>query len=386
MKSARSLLISAMLALPAVVWAGPLIDDPLSSLNWSIWCPCQINMAKAPIAFTQDPELTGNHFARIAANDASLGGNKCRPKAPDFECRPPVGSSEFTLYGFDKKAGAESEFPPDLPEPLGPSLLPHLKAVQQGLLESLRRVAVASNAHCTPEIERRARNAGEDGLCIQRQELRAQRAYAHAAGVAHLYSFRFRMPRDIQDQSSNLRWVTAQWKDEPVSKNYNDEFGNDWGASPFLAQRFDDGVLHVTVQDEHCRCVVASAPLPDGSTTLWRNGRAEHCRSTKPGASEGGFCTPELWVQYGPAPVLTSPRGRWIEMRYRVQAGRTGGARIEVYEGSRFIVRITGRIGYAPRGDQISITKFKIGHYRDYMPFEHAMDVDWVRVESVADQ
>jgi hypothetical protein len=373
-----------MLPLHAVVWAGPPIDDPFSALNWSIWCPCQINLAKAPVVFAADPDSTGNYFARLVANDASLGGNKCRYEAPKLECRPPVGSSEFILYGFDRRASSEFELSPDRPEPLGPSLLPQLKAAQQGLLDSLRLDAFPSNPYCTPDVLRRARDAGEEGLCMQRQELRVQDTHVHAAGDAHQYSLRFRMPRDIQDQAGALRWVTAQWKDEPVSKSYEEELGEEWGASPFLAQRFDGGVLHVTVQDEHCRCAVASAPLADGSTTVWRNGRAEHCRSTKPGASEGRSCAPELWVEYGPAPVLSSPRGNWVEMRYRVQAGRSGSAKIEVYEGNRFIVRVTGRIGYAPLGDRISVTKFKFGHYRDYMPFEHAMDVDWIRVEPVA--
>ena len=44
-----------------------------------------------------------------------------------------------------------------------------------------------------------------------------------------------------------MRWVTAQWKQEPISARYDDEFKKGWGPSPFLAQRYDDGVLHVTV-------------------------------------------------------------------------------------------------------------------------------------------
>ena len=57
------------------------------------------------------------------------------------------------------------------------------------------------------------------------------------------------MPAVIQDTKNSVRWVIAQWKQEPVSPAYKD-------PSPVLAQRFDDGVLHVTVQDEDCRCRV----------------------------------------------------------------------------------------------------------------------------------
>ena len=53
---------------------------------------------------------------------------------------------------------------------------------------------------------------------------------------------------------------------------------------------------------------------------------------------------------------------------------------IEVYEGERFIVRVTGLIGYEPDAKETSMMKFKIGQYRDYMPSTDAMDIDWVRV------
>ncbi|MGH9578243.1 MAG: hypothetical protein ACRD3R_12465, partial [Terriglobales bacterium] len=118
MKLARSLLISVMLPWHSVVWAVPF-DDPFSSLDWGIWCPCQINMAKAPIAYIPDPDSAGNTFARIVAVEASLGGNVCKPQV---ECAPPTGSSAFALHGFDKKGSAELDLAPDRPEPLGPSL------------------------------------------------------------------------------------------------------------------------------------------------------------------------------------------------------------------------------------------------------------------------
>lgn len=64
-------------------------------------------------------------------------------------------------------------------------------------------------------------------------------------------------------------------------------------------------------------------------------------------------------------------------MRYRVQAGRSGAEYIEVYQGNALIVRVRGKIGYNAVPGEAPYTKFKIGHYRDFMP---TMDIDWIRV------
>lgn len=348
-----------MLAWCSVAAAAPPVDEEFGALDQTVWCPCQINMAKAPIVFAPDPDAPGNRFARIIADDASLGGNVCRAK---LEC-PELSTGR--------------------PETLGPSLIKALKAARAHGGTHLLMEKPSANRYCDAQTQRRALEAGEEGLCMQRQELRVRGAYVHAADAPYLYVLRFRMPRVIENQTDSLRWVTAQWKHEPVSPAYEQEFGAHWSASPFLAQRFDDGVLHVTVQEEHCRCMVASAPLPDGSSPAWSNGTPQYCESTRPGAAEGATCTPQLQVEYGPAPALSSPRGQWVEMRYRVQANRSGQAVIEVFDGTRFIVRVTGKIGYEHPLDEISTTKFKVGHYREYMPYRHAMDIDRIRIEPV---
>ena len=68
-------------------------------------------------------------------------------------------------------------------------------------------------------------------------------------------------------------------------------------------------------------------------------------------------------------------------MQYRVQMSRSKTAAIEIYANGRFIVRVTGKIGYEPAPGKISLTKFKIGHYRDYLPSVDTMDIDRVEVE-----
>ena len=182
------------------------------------------------------------------------------------------------------------------------------------------------------------------------------------------------MPAFIQDTKNSVRWVTAQWKQEPVSPAYKD-------PSPVLAQRFDDGVLHVTVQDEDCRCRVASAPMPDGSIWPARPGVAHDCISTRRGDPDNTACTADLTIEYGGDPVLPSARGAWVDMQYRVQMSWSKIAAIEIQANGRFIARVIGKIGYEPAPGKISQTKFKIGHYRDYLPSVDTMDIDRVEVE-----
>jgi hypothetical protein len=352
----------ATLATPAA--AQDSLQDEFSELDWNVWCPCLINMTKAPIGFLPDSEPQGDHFAQIIVDENSLGGNKCRRNPPHSECRNPA--TAVTLGVHDDQPGLA-----DTIDSLGPNFMNVFGA---------RTFAMAVNDYCTPEVMARAKAAGEEDECIQRQELQFQKPLVHDAAKPYLYSFRFRMPGTVEDTVNSIRWVTAQWKEEPVSNAYSEEFGENWGPSPFLAQRFDNGVLHVTVQDEHCRCMVASAPPADNTGLTWENGVPKYCLSTHP-KTKNQACTPDLKVEYGDDPVLSSPVDRWVEMTYRVQAGRDKPAMIEIHEGARFIVRITGSIGYQPEPGETVQTRFKIGQYRDYMPTVDAMDIDWVKRE-----
>jgi hypothetical protein len=381
---AFSLLLAALLmggppAAPAAAQSSLKDEFDSRELNWQYWCPCQINMEQAPLEFLPDPGQGGDGIIRITVNEASLGGNVCRYKSPD-ECRPPAASRFVDYDKGGEAAGTKSILAqpkawsgPNLPKPLGPSLLWPLEKKP------------LKNPYCTEEVMRRALAAGEENLCIQRQELRFQKPYQHEADKPYRYSLRFRMPANIEDRTNSIRWVIAQWKQEPLSDSYDSQFQKGGGPSPFLAQRFDDGVLHVTVQDEHCRCKVASAPNPDGSTDVWRDGPAQYCEWTKP-TDEGKPCQAELQVKYGADPILPSALGQWVEMSYRVEAGRSGKAVIEVYANGQFIVRVTGKIGYEPNPHKPSVIKFKVGHYRDYMPFVHTMENDCLRVAPVSEQ
>ena len=85
---------------------------------------------------------------------------------------------------------------------------------------------------------------GCDTPC-QRAELRLHGNLRPDYGEEVWYSFWFKVSGDIQPIGSN-RTVIGQWK-APRDN------------SPFLAQRFDNGVFHITVQDGPNRVTVASA-------------------------------------------------------------------------------------------------------------------------------
>lgn len=199
----------------------PVEDEfDTGELNWGYWCPCQIEMTKAPITFPADPNQAGDHVARIVVDDASLGGNVCRSGPPEFECRPSVDTPAFVAS--DK--GDETDVVPSPPESLGPTLIRPPGMAFFG--------TSPKNPYCADTVERRAVAAGEEGLCIQRQELRLQKQYRHNADDPYLYSFRFRMPDRLEDRISSIRWVTAQWKQEPVSEAYRHQFGDDAESVP----------------------------------------------------------------------------------------------------------------------------------------------------------
>jgi hypothetical protein len=79
----------------------------------------------------------------------------------------------------------------------------------------------------------------------QRAELRVAKAALPTYGDEVWYAFSFRIDANVPS-SGSARTVIGQWKAP----------GDD---SPFVAQRFDNGVFHVTVEDNGVRRVVAQA-------------------------------------------------------------------------------------------------------------------------------
>ena len=259
-------------------------------------------------------------------------------------------------------------------------------------LEGLGEIATETEngSDLGPSLVPRAGGAVEcpQGSDFQRNEIRFQprKDLLHDLRDPHYYSITFRTEGDIPSCGS-ARWVIAQWK-EPD------------GDSPFLAQRYDNGVLHVTVQNDDCRCVVAKAGGdPDrllaslfgaGSFLLPSDLREvaplKCVRSDRPADAPEEACTPRgmtVLTRGGRTPPdLPDPRNGWVEMTYLVKAGSRGNGQVDVYAGNRFVVRVLGRIGYsaAKPGD----VKFKLGHYRDRIPGQATLDVDRVCMSRTA--
>lgn len=254
-----------------------------------------------------------------------------------------------------------------------------------GLLATLFETAPDNGRDLGPSLiapARPATEAPEDcptGGSVQRNELRFNGVrHVHDWREPHWYSLTFRIEGQIPHCGS-ARWVVGQWKQRIIG----DE-------SPVIAQRFDNGVLHVTVQDENCRCMVAKAKgdperltLLEGSMDGVANGLRESSPlgcidSTRLASESPRTCMPVtltvLTAGGRPPPDLPDPSTQWVTMTYRIKGG--DGGQVDVYANRRFIVRVMGHIGYAAAIP--GLVKFKIGHYRDRMPGSATLKLDRV--------
>ncbi|MEM1046657.1 MAG: heparin lyase I family protein [Pseudomonadota bacterium] len=217
------------------------------------------------------------------------------------------------------------------------------------------------------------------GSC-QRNEIRIANHKRCLFGEDVWYRFRFRIEGTIPSPGS-VRWVIGQWKQES-------------GGSPFLAQRFDNGVFHITVQHNRNRVLVTKAegnPNARGDGRPDQVGFMDHTRRIRLaslGRSETGPVNPrvdrrpfevfmfrdtttgtsgtDIRVELGADPVLPDPQTDWVDMTYRVRGGRDGNGLIEIWANGVFKARVTGTIG---NHDSVGPTQyFKFGHYRDIHP------------------
>lgn len=254
---------------------------------------------------------------------------------------------------------------PDEADPLGPSFITPLTASPSKEGES-----------CAEEVL----NDGE--TITQRNELRflPEDRLRHDFIDPHWYAIRFKMDGDIPTCGS-VRWVTAQWKYEV--KKWDDPLPK----SPFLAQRYDNGVLHITVQNGHCRCMVAKAsgdpnrkdkkvplsidePVPEDEVLMKVD--LPGCKWSKKEKKEE-LCFPDeeklsLWAKRAEDLYeLPNPKDKWVRMAYWIKGANGPNRVIDVWADGHFVVRIKGMVGY-PSSDPQNV-KFKFGAYRDKFRF-----------------
>lgn len=222
-----------------------------------------------------------------------------------------------------------------------------------------------------------------------KHEIRIANALRCRFGREVWYSFSFRIEGEYP-RAGSTRWVVGQWKEENR-------------ASPFLAQRFDNGVFHITVQSNDQREVIAAAPgdydakfpfysqsfldtLTVGPPARTREDYTARVDAFGPDAVDGAALRRAIeeqdldkfpfiadrqdyrridGVRATPSddPRLPDPSRDWVHMRYRVKGGRDGTGLIEVWANDRFIVRVVGKIGSDVFEGPTQY--FKFGHYRD---------------------
>jgi hypothetical protein len=196
----------------------------------------------------------------------------------------------------------------------------------------------------------------------QRVEVREAEPYRLTFGAERWYAFSFRMEGQ-PPASGSQRWVIAAWK-------------QDAEGSPFLAQRFDQGVFHITLESLDTRVLLATARIPARSfPQLLKDGLGSTIAFISDQDLYRGQSNVRL--EYGENPILPDPRQGWVHMLYRVKGGLNGDGVVEVYANGRFIVRATGTIGVSSQGPVKQY--LKLGHNRSPMPGTSTIYFDNVR-------
>jgi hypothetical protein len=312
-------------------------------LNQGVWNTCQARTDLLRFGSENDGGIL-RRFLQIIVNESTADVDQC------LRATASIGLAGFA-DPHDKLPDAAFENGADL----GPSLI-------------------------VPGQPRKANpEACPTGGSVQRNELRFNNiAQVHGWTEPHWYSLAFRIDGQVFHCGS-ARWVVGQWKQRIAGDK-----------SPVLAQRFDNGVLHVTVQDDDCRCMVAKASgdparvglvgasvtAQEESASLKESKPLKCVDSTVLAGEPEKVCEPKgltvLTIGGRPPPDLPDPSMGWLTMTYRVKGGENG--QIDVYANDRFIVRVSGHIGYAtPHPGDV---KFKIGHYRDRVPGDAVLKID----------
>jgi hypothetical protein len=220
----------------------------------------------------------------------------------------------------------------------------------------------------------------------QRNELRPHNDVGgcNAADAGHWYTMKFRVEEDKKDKipvCGSIRWVLAQWKYAIMRKDTKDLKVN---GSPFLAQRFDNGVLHITVEDGFCRCMIAKAEGDPYKKKIMKDqcGKLIEVPALRCEDGDEKVCSPPNLKLFTVDPVslkqLPDPKKNWVEMTYHVFADAKKGTRFDIYADGRFIVRAQGT--RAANIEFPNLIKFKFGHYRDKFQNKASLLVDRVCV------
>ena len=200
---------------------------------------------------------------------------------------------------------------------------------------------------------------------LQKNELRLWKEVYPKANIGYWYSFRFKIDGEI-DHCGSMRWIGGQIKAFKMDN------------SPFIAQRFDNGVFHITIEDPlnpkgKRRMIIAKAK---GALDLGSRYQPDSKGETLTCDLSNGSPKPPSCRFSG----LITPSGnklpsietdKWINMDYYVRMARPCDIEktencdrlLEVWAQGKKIVTVKGRFG-AEKAHQ-ALLNFKIGVYRD---------------------
>jgi Polysaccharide lyase len=209
----------------------------------------------------------------------------------------------------------------------------------------------------------RVKGSDLDKSCnCQRIEVREAPQQRLPFGSDSWYAFSFRVEGQ-PPLTGSQRWVIAAWKQEAE-------------GGPFLAQRFDEGVFHITLESGAHRVLLASTK---GEVRSF----AEQLQSGLL-ASFSFISDPELYggktdvtIEYGDDPKLPDPRKNWVDMLYHVRGALDGKGLVEIYANGKFIVRAKGTIGVP--GPAAMRQYLRLGHNRAPMPGTSTIFFDRIR-------
>jgi hypothetical protein len=209
----------------------------------------------------------------------------------------------------------------------------------------------------------RIRGSDFDPVCqCQISEIREAPGRRLTFGEEAWYAFSFRID-GRSPVTGDQRWQIGGWKQES-------------DGSPFLAQRFDNGVFHVTLESGASRVLVATSAGEAQSffEQLKSSIASGFAFVSEPSKYDG---LDDVSIEYGPDPILPDPQLGWVDMVYRVKGGLTHDGIVEVYANGRFIARATGTIGVHDARDPTQY--FRFGHNRAPMPGTSTIHIDRYR-------
>jgi hypothetical protein len=215
---------------------------------------------------------------------------------------------------------------------------------------------------------------------VQKNEIRLWKDSWPDAKTGYWVSFRFRLDGSI-DRCGSMRWIGGQIK------------AGDGKKSPVIAQRFDNGVFHITIEtpipgkdDKSKRFIIAKSAdgNPDAGSGLQSSNNGEDrftCDlSNKEGIPKDCEYQGVNYEVFKPLPSVKD--GQWVQMDYYIKLEEacksTKNAdcerELEIWSQGEKITAVKGNFGATDAHEKK--LKFKFGVYRDFQAGNAGIIID----------